>query len=59
VVYTISNSCEEDATVNYNDDAKKMGRLILCLTEAGRTEDLIKAANDTSFRNQLIKEFNL
>ncbi len=37
----------------------QMSQLILLLTEAGRTEDLIRAAKDTDFCNQLLEEFEL
>ncbi len=43
----------------FNDGATKMGQLILCLTDAGRTEDIPKVTNDIEYRKKLLEEFNL
>ena len=46
------------------DDHKKSGmdlvnRLIVCLAADGRNEDIIKAANDPEYQNELIKYYGL
>ncbi len=38
---------------------EKMNRLIIRLTEVGRTEDIIKAAKDKEYQNTLFEEFGL
>lgn len=38
---------------------QKSNRLIQLLAEANRMDDIIKAANDKTYQNQLFKEFNL
>jgi len=43
----------------FNDAAKKMNQLIIFLTEANRTDDILKAAKDSAYQNLLFKEFNL
>ena len=37
----------------------RMARLSLFLVEANRTEDLVKAVSDPTYRDQLFKEFGL
>ena len=36
-----------------------LGKLILALQSAGRSEDITKAASDSRYRNKLYKEFGL
>jgi len=36
-----------------------MNQLIIFLTEANRTDDILKAAKDSAYQNLLFKEFNL
>ena len=43
----------------YDDGADGMSRLIIRLTETGRTEDITKAAQDAAYRKQLFKEFGI
>ncbi len=38
---------------------EKMNKLTICLAEAKRTEDIIKAAHDKEYQERLFKEFNL
>jgi len=38
---------------------QKMSQLIILLTEAGRTDDIIKVAQDATYREQLFKEYGL
>lgn len=39
--------------------ASSINHLILALSNAGRTEDIVKAAKDPSYQKQLLKEFGL
>ena len=39
--------------------AEKLGRLMSALKEAGRVDDAFKAAEDSSYREQLFKEFGI
>ena len=43
----------------FDNGTQKMSQLIILLTEAGRTDDIIKAAQDATYRAQLFKEFGL
>ena len=43
----------------FNDGSEQMSQLILRLTEAGRIDDLTKAASDADFRKQLFQEFGI
>ena len=43
----------------YNECQEKVNQLILLLAEAGRTEDIIKAAGDKAYQEKLFEEFNL
>ena len=38
---------------------QKINQLNLLLSEAGRTEDIIKAAGDKAYQEKLFKEFDL
>lgn len=38
---------------------ERINRLIIKLSEAGRTGDILKAASDADYQDKLIKEFNL
>ena len=42
-----------------SDGAEMMSQLIIRLTEAGRMEDITKAARDAEYREQLFQEFDL
>lgn len=59
MIYTVRNSCVEDTTVEYNDGAEQMSQLILRLTEAGRIDDLTRAASDADYRKQLLIELGI
>ena len=37
----------------------KVNRLIVLLSEAGRKDDIVKAARDKDYQERLFKEFNL
>ncbi len=41
------------------DATEKINKLFLLLSEAGRTDDIVKAACDTTYRKQLFDEFGL
>ena len=41
------------------EGCNKVNRLNVILSEAGRTEDIIKAANDAKYQEQLFQEFDL
>ena len=43
----------------FSDGSEQMSQLILRLTEAGRIDDLTKAASDADFRKQLFQEFGI
>lgn len=43
----------------FNECIEQTNQLIICLTQAGRIEDIIKVAQDPAYREQLIKEFHL
>lgn len=43
----------------FNDGTQKMSQLIILLTEAGRINDIVKIAQDTTYRDELFKEFDL
>lgn len=43
----------------YHEGTQKMSQLIILLTEAGRTDDIIKVAQDATYREQLFEEFGL
>lgn len=43
----------------FNDGQEKLNRLNLLLAEAGRTDDIIKAAGDKAYQQKLFEEFNL
>ena len=71
----VSNLVEDTAKINYDtgydkgnlDGQKtgektgedKMSRLVICLSKAGRQEDILKAANDQEYREKLYKEFSI
>lgn len=42
-----------------DDERNRVNQLIIKLTEAGRTEDIIKAARDTEYQETLFEEFDL
>lgn len=50
---------DEGFSDGFNDAAEKMNQLIIHLSEAGRSEDLLKAAKDAAYRDRLFEEFNL
>ncbi len=43
----------------YNEGIDQINQLNIKLTEAGRTEDIIKAAHDKEFQNALFEEYGL
>ena len=43
----------------YNDGVSQINQLNILLAKTGRTDDIIKAANDDTFREELLKEFHL
>lgn len=43
----------------YNDGVSQINQLNILLAKTGRTDDIIKAANDDAFRGELLKEFHL
>lgn len=43
----------------YQDGMDTINDLIICLSEAGRTDDIIKAARDAEYREKLLEEFDL
>ena len=43
----------------FNQMQQKINQLNLLLSEAGRTEDIIKAAGDKAYQEKLFKEFDL
>lgn len=43
----------------YDEGIDQINQLIIKLTEAGRTEDIIKAAHDKEFQNTLFEEYGL
>lgn len=38
---------------------ERINQLIICLMEAERTDDIMKAARDRAYQEELFKEFNL
>lgn len=43
----------------FNDGAEKINQLNIRLSEAGRTEDIMKCARDKEYREKLLKELGL
>lgn len=43
----------------FNDGVEQINQLNILLADAGRTEDIIKAARDAEFRKALLEEFHL
>ena len=43
----------------HNDGTAQINQLNILLSEAGRTGDIVKAARDDAFREELLKEFHL
>ncbi len=43
----------------FDDATQKMSQLIVLLTQAGRTDDILKIAQDPNYRAQLFAEFGL
>lgn len=43
----------------FHDGKEQINQLILLLAQAGRTEDIIKAAQDSDYQEKLLKEFSL
>lgn len=50
---------DEAYSDGFNDGTEKMNQLIILLTDAGRMEDIIKAARDKAYLEELFTEFNL
>ena len=50
---------EEGRREGEESTLQKMNQLTRILAEQNRIDDIVKAANDTDFQNQLFKEFNL
>lgn len=42
-----------------NNGTERMNQLIICLTEAGRSDKIIRAARDADYREKLFGEFQL
>ena len=51
----MKNGCNDGRS----DGAAQINHLNILLSEAGRSEDIIKAARDDAFRTELLKEFHL
>lgn len=43
----------------FDDATDSINQLIILLSEAGRTEDILKSAHDKAYQQELLKEFNL
>ena len=43
----------------FSDGISQINQLNILLADAGRTEDIVKAARDAAYRDELLKEFNL
>ena len=55
-VEEFGRKCEEKGRT---EGADRLGRLMSALKEAGRVDDAFKAAEDSSYREQLFKEFGI
>ena len=55
----IKEGIKEGLALGTDTMQEKINRLIIRLTEVGRTEDIIKAAKDKEYQNTLLKEFGL
>ena len=61
----LKNRRDKHAALHYatrigrEEGENRINKLILCLTEQGRVEDLVRAASDTSYQKKLLKEFGL
>ena len=61
----LKNRRDKHAALHYatrigrEEGENRINKLILCLTEQGRVDDLVKAASDTSYQKKLLKEFGL
>lgn len=54
-----SDGFNDGFSKGYNESSEQLSQLILCLTDAGRTEDLKRAATDKEYRKTLLKEFDI
>ncbi|MGN0376704.1 MAG: transposase [Suilimivivens sp.] len=50
---------EDERAEGRAEGSERMSRLVILLTEQSRTEDLVRAAKDTSYREVLFKELNI
>lgn len=50
---------DSEKQISMEEGEKRVNRLIIILTEQGRTEDIIKAARDKEYQKKLFEEFNL
>ena len=50
---------KEAAKVATENAEKRINELIILLSKSGRIDDIVKAAQDKEYQNQLFKEFNL
>ena len=48
---------EEEREKGCKKGREEMNRLILALSKAGRTDDLVRVATDKEYRKQLMEEF--
>ena len=54
-----SNGFSNGFSDGFSDATEKANRLTILLAEAGRMDDIVKAARNKEFREQLLKEFEL
>ena len=50
---------QEGKVVGLQEGLDRVNKLILKLSEAGRTEDITKAAKDREYQEELFREFGL
>ena len=50
---------EEGRTEGMEEERQILNQLIICLTNDGRNEDIIKAAQNPEYQNELIKYYGL
>ena len=50
---------EEGKEVGKQEERRRLNTLILRLTEDGRADDIVKAAQDEGYQKQLLEEYGL
>ena len=50
---------EEEREKGREEEREQMNRLILVLSKAGRTDELVRAATDMEYQNRLMKEYGI